>query len=275
MPQSSIAQWLRNGVEALNPVQEKTTVPVASCTKPSSTYKAALHDQSPQNTEQTPSPGLISPSCSTYGLPANVIISPCTREHIKSFRRLNSLLLPIAYHDYFYKETLEDEVIASVTRVALWRPSEALRDSNSIVKNMPTGAKEDHKLVAAIRCRVFERPPYSRSPDEPVLYISTIGTLAPFRDLSLASHLLEETLRVAQEQYGLKAVYAHVWEENGEALDWYYKRGFKIVQKEEKYYKRLAPHTAAWLIKRDIPLCEIHSNEKHRAVEIENSQYAQ
>ena len=185
-------------------------------------------------------------------LPFNVTISRCTGDHIKSFRRLNALLLPIKYPDSFYKETLENEVVASTTRVALWTPSDELR----IVKELPSPILSHQeggaKVVAGIRCRLLANPPDKPTDNVPVLYISTIGTLAPFRRLSLASHLLEEILQVSDKQYGVPSIYAHVWEANEEAMAWYTKRGFTVVLKEQGYYQKLAPKTDAWLIKRDI-----------------------
>lgn len=152
---------------------------------------------------------------------------------------MNALLLPIPYRDDFYKETMEDPVIASVTRLALWH------------EKTKSGASEA-KMVAAIRCRVLASAvdnPYEKIP---VLYISTITTLAPFRGHSLGSHLLAEVTRTAIEKYGVRAVMGHVWEDNKDAIQWYMKRDFKIVNHEPEYYRRLAPKMAAFVIRRDI-----------------------
>ncbi len=44
---------------------------------------------------------------------------------------------------------------------------------------------------------------------------------------------------------GVKEIYAHVWEANEEALEWYGKRGF-VVESEvvEGYYRKLRPSGA-------------------------------
>lgn len=155
---------------------------------------------------------------------------------------MNALLLPIPYRDDFYKETMEDPVIASVTRLALWH--EKSRSGGT--------AATEAKLVAAIRCRVLASAvdnPYEKIP---VLYISTITTLAPFRGHSLGSHLLADVTRTAIELYGVSAVMGHVWEANEDGMEWYKKRGFRVVAHEPEYYRRLAPKTAAFVIRRDI-----------------------
>lgn len=256
MPQSSIAQWLKHGrSKPSNTSKPEPVYPVTTSVESTDTYKVAVDNKSEKAADES-SFYQDSLQSSLHELPDNVTISYCTADHIKSFRRLNALLLPIQYPDYFYKETIEDEVIASVTRIALWRPSEPSCNRNCNGGSLSGNTNEDVKVVAGIRCRVLQCPPHQPGTDEPVLYISTIGTLAPFRDLSLASHLLEEILRIAQEYYGLDAVYAHVWEVNEEAMKWYRKRGFTILRREDGYYKRLAPRSAAWLIRRDIRLSE-------------------
>jgi len=156
---------------------------------------------------------------------------------------MNALLLQIPYREEFYKETMENQIIASVTRLALWHE----RSSTSA---SPTATEA--KLVAAIRCRVLAAPPENPYEKIPVLYISTLTTLGPFREHAIASHLLAEVTRLAIKLYNVKAVSGHVWEANGDGLEWYKKRGFRVVAHEPEYYRRLAPKTAALVIRRDI-----------------------
>jgi len=154
---------------------------------------------------------------------------------------MNALLLPIPYRDDFYKETIEDPVIASVTRLAFWHEKPSSRSSAT-----------EAKLVAAIRCRILPTPPDNPYEKTPVLYISTITTLAPFRGHALGSHLLADVTRIAIEKYSVRCVMGHVWEANEEGMEWYEKRGFRVVGHEPEYYRRLAPKTAALVIRRDI-----------------------
>lgn len=169
-------------------------------------------------------------------LPPQASISPITSDIIPSFRRLNSLLLPIPYQDKFFKETVEDQIIASISRAALWTSD---------------GAKP--RLVGAIRCRLLASPTPAVGPS---LYISTIGTLAPYRSHGLATALLDDVMRRAIETYGISSVSAHVWAANTEGLEWYAKRGFKEVGRQEQYYKRLDPSSAI-MIRRDISVIDL------------------
>ena len=254
MPQSTIAQWLKGSFKATRPPQENSASRPSALTATSDTFKITAP---PEQSETTPRHSRALSKryqhrIALKPLPNNVAISVCTADYIKAFRRLNALLLPIQYPDTFYQETLQDEIIASITRIALWTPSSSLSNGNSVIRTLPTDAEGGVKIVAGIRCRLLTSPPHKPTAAEPNLYISTIGTLAPFRELSLASHLMEEIFGIAVEQYGLSTVYAHVWEQNEEALDWYVRRGFTVLHKEMGYYQKLAPNTNAWLIKCDI-----------------------
>ena len=72
--------------------------------------------------------------------------------------------------------------------------------------------------------------------------------------MGLAAAALKSVVDAATEQVRVKiaGLYAHVWTENVEALEWYAARGFK---KEEPvisgYYKRLTPDSA-WILRRKL-----------------------
>lgn len=158
--------------------------------------------------------------------------------------------MPIPYPDSFYTETLDDPVVSSLTRLALWGEDPEWTQ----VTGDPTLNKQ---LVAAIRCRVMGGSSKQPPDDKPSLYISTLATLSPFREHGLASHLLQDVIRRAVEIHGVTAVMAHVWESNEEALAWYEKRGFNVVDKDLLYYRRLAPKTAAYVVKKDLKASDI------------------
>ncbi|TKA30271.1 hypothetical protein B0A54_15348 [Friedmanniomyces endolithicus] len=168
-------------------------------------------------------------------MPPNVHFRTCTTEDIPAFKRLNSLLLPIPYPESFYREILEDSLTNNITLLATW-----LDDPSTI-------GKEKGRLVGAIRCRLFahslDSPAlHSSAPDEkPMLYLSTLVLLSPYRSHGIAAQMLHLLIVRAIEQYGIGSVGAHVWEANTEGLEWYAKRGFRDVGREEGYYRRLKP----------------------------------
>lgn len=159
-------------------------------------------------------------------LPPNVELVPLTEELMPGFRNLNTLTLPISYPDSFYKETMT-EPHHGITLVAIWRPSPATEAGG-------LGQGNPH-LVGAVRCRLL---PSSQ------LYISTLGVLSPYRSHGIAMHLLQAIVKKAVELHGVRSVTAHVWEANEEGMEWYKKRNFDIVGKEEGYYRKLKPQGA-------------------------------
>lgn len=160
-------------------------------------------------------------------LPPNVQLTPLTDELLPDYKRLLTLTLPIAYPESFFKETMTEPYLG-ITLVALWHSS-SLQNGNVEQSNGPP------RVVGAIRCRLL---PSSQ------LYISTIGVLAPYRAHGIAMHLLQGVVKKAVDLHAVRSVVAHVWEANDEGLEWYKKRNFEILEKEEGYYRKLRPQGA-------------------------------
>lgn len=167
-------------------------------------------------------------------------IRPVAPADITALRRINSLLLPVAYPDTFYQHVLDPSVSALFSRVITWADDGA-----------------SPKVVGGIVCRLEHVAGEALAPvDEGyhALYIQSLGVLAPYRGLGLASAALEQVLSAAQRDPSIdvRCVYAHVWTENEEGLDWYRGRGFTCSDKPvEGYYFKLRPDSA-WIVRRDL-----------------------
>lgn len=181
-------------------------------------------------------------------LPPNVELRGPTKEDMPSFKKLNSLLLPIPYPESFYKEILANPVDRSITLMALWH------DSPSDI------GRAKGRLVGAIRCRLFAHPPGNSASkariDGPMLYLSTLVLLSPYRGYGIAAHMLDSLIRSAVQDYEITSVGAHVWEANEEGLEWYRKRGFRVVNREPGYYRRLNPPDAVVML-RDVGVMDL------------------
>ncbi|CAN9452575.1 unnamed protein product [Alternaria sp. RS040] len=174
-------------------------------------------------------------------LPPNVQLVPLTQDLLPAFKRLNTLTLPISYPEIFYKETMT-EPHHGITLVAVWHSSPT--NANS------TSPAEKPNLVGAVRCRIL---PSSQ------LYISTIGVLAPYRTHGIAMHLLQAVVKKAVQLHSVRCVTAHVWEANEEGMEWYKKRSFEILEKEEGYYRKLRPQ-GAFLVRKWIGVGDLLAN---------------
>jgi N-alpha-acetyltransferase 50 len=150
--------------------------------------------------------------------------------HIGPLKRLTASILPVRYPSKFFEETLTDSAVSSLSRVV----------------------HHDDRPVGWIRCRL---EPGTSGPSGTVLqqiYIQALCILAPYRNFGYATHLVESVLQPQSlTENNVAFVYAHVWENNEDALAWYERRGFKRIMLVEKYYNRLVP-SGAWIVRRDV-----------------------
>ena len=241
MPQSTLTSWFSKASPAPTVVEngEQNVKPQQETLDHDKTRGDNLEDEPTHLTSKYPS---------KLKLPPNVELRACRKEDIKGFKKLNSLLLPIPYGDSFYREILEDDLTNSITLMALWHDDASNLD------------KEKGLLVGAIRCRLFAQPLVDASSIKrkrgPMLYLSTLVLLSPYRSHGIASCMLELMVKRAVEDHGITSIGAHVWEANEEGLAWYHKRGFREVGREEGYYRRLNPQGAV-VMQKDVGVMDL------------------
>ena len=177
----------------------------------------------------------------------NVTIEPITPGTVTAFRQVITVLLPVRYPDKFYAESVANTGSSSLARVALWHED-----------GLVTG-----KVVGGIQCRLET----INDAGDQSCYIQTIGVLAPYRELGIASQLLESILETIIRHYPkVKALSAHVWEMSQDVVDWYTRRGFEADRTlVQGYYRRLKP-AGAWFLTKRIGLQD-HLKYQNRNVE--------
>ena len=190
-------------------------------------------------------------------LPPNVIVTPVTSTTLPAYRRLISLLLPIRYPDKFYKDSVANTTPSSLALCALWKEkSRNGKRKHAALDNVPisTSDSAESTVVGGIQCRLEPppAPPTESSPaqSKSALYIQTLAVIAPYRSLGVATALLNSIIGTVITHYSdstenVTEIYAHVWEANEEALEWYVRRGF-VVEKGvlDGYYRKLRPSGA-------------------------------
>lgn len=206
-------------------------------------------------------------------LPADLSITHVTTSTLPAYRRLITLLLPIRYTEKFYKDSISNPTPSSLALCALWHetPRPGKRKVDSLNNELPLSASATDgtgaKVVGGIQCRLepIPCPPSTISPttssttsavpppphQQPRnLYIQTLAVLSPYRHLGIAAALLNAIIYTAlthcpEQNINVKEIYAHVWEANEEALEWYIKRGFEVGEEVvEGYYRKLRPSGA-------------------------------
>lgn len=200
----------------------------------------------------------------------NFSIAPVTTPTLPAYRRLITLLLPIRYPDKFYKDSVANPTSSSLALCALWSQTlqPAKRKSESLDDELPSSSipaidGSEAKVIGGIQCRLEPLPcpppnifpTASTAPPLPHqqphnLYIQTLAVLSPYRSLGVATALLDAIVSIALIHYPcqnikVEEIYAHVWEANEEALEWYMKRGFEVGgEVVVGYYRKLRPSGA-------------------------------
>lgn len=197
----------------------------------------------PVTTATTATPdSLDSSPASSQELPQGYKIEIPQDHHIQPLRRINALLLPIPYPDAFYHAITSPPspsipISLPFSRVVTYTP-----DSNS-----------EPKVIGSLICRTDPSPPSSPYAQPPAntysIYLQSLTLLSPYRTLGLATALLNSVIESATSSrmpigVRIEGLYAHVWVDNQEALEWYTKRGFEKGELVEGYYRRLRPQDA-------------------------------
>jgi len=172
--------------------------------------------------------------------PPQLTLGPITTPvHVASLKRLNSVILPVSYPDSLYRELLTDGDARGVSRLAWW---------NGLCIGGVRGKVEDVNPDPGPDSGGDHR----EAKRKVKVYLMTMGVLSPFRRVGVGGALLE-WLRNGGDGKGKEGsapwdvveVYAHVWEANSDALEWYARRGFTVDREMVKgYYRKLRPNGA-------------------------------
>lgn len=224
------------------------------------------------------------PSQMNNSLPPQASIQVVREAHIPALRRINALLLPVAYPDNFYRRVLDPDASAAFSRVVVWRDDVTTGGDGSVVGGIvchaqvapfagqrpnASGAGKPLTPSGSTAAILSPRSPppatngtvsQSSSPGgslrgENALYIQSLVLLSPYRRLGLAAAMLDAAVNAAASlpaHLDIGFVYAHVWTANEEALRWYLARGFVPDPEPVRgYYFRLKPDTA-WIVRRKL-----------------------
>ncbi|KAF9049954.1 acyl-CoA N-acyltransferase [Panaeolus papilionaceus] len=150
-----------------------------------------------------------------------VSLSSITPNNIGTVRKLNSVLFPIKYSEKFYKDIQAPEVEEFCKLV--------------YYNDIPVGT---------ICCR------QETIDGQNVLYLMTMGILAPYRSRKLGSQTLSAVLAAAADHKPkVDKIYLHVQVSNADAKRFYESHDFKEIRVHENYYKKITP-ADAWVLEK-------------------------
>ncbi|KAG7132974.1 N-acetyltransferase san like protein [Verticillium longisporum] len=174
-------------------------------------------------------------------IPAEAAIRTLSASDIQALRRINALLLPVAYPDSFYTAALSSPFSRAIT----WSdPAAAAQDQDGASSPSPA----EPKLIGGLVARLEPLTATAQA-----LYIQSLALLSPYRAHGLATAALADLLAAPElAALAVTTVYAHVWTENADAIAWYAARGFaQDPRVQERYYHKLRPDTA-YVVTRDL-----------------------
>ena len=152
---------------------------------------------------------------------SRIDLGDVTQHNLKLLKKVNAVVFPVVYHDKFYKDVLEAGELAKLAYY------------NDIV-------------VGAVCCRID----HDQQQANKKLYIMTLGCLAPYRRLGIGTLMLNHVMDIVEKEGNIDSVFLHVQVNNKEALGFYKRFGFEVVETKEKYYKRIEPADAHVLQKK-------------------------
>jgi ribosomal protein S18 acetylase RimI-like enzyme len=153
--------------------------------------------------------------------------------NVSELEQINLAIFPIRYPPQVYKDVVQ----CSVSFLA--------REGDPGEGDPGEGDRRGTRPVGAVACRLEKAPDLG---GQVLLYIITIGVLAPYRNAGLGAALLEKALGTVRE-FLPEVVLArlHVQVSNTDAIRFYEKHGFKVVETVENYYLRTEPRHAVVL----------------------------
>ncbi|KAK1991232.1 hypothetical protein LX36DRAFT_590927 [Colletotrichum falcatum] len=228
------------------PAPSSTEAPAAPprlpATKPPTSTSTTTAPPPPTTTTTSQPPATTAPPPPPAGsapIHPNAAIRPVGDRDLQPLRRINSLLLPVAYPETFYAAALT----GPLSRVITWSDPSA-----------PGG----EQVVGGVVSRVEPSPFPPASPGarpEHALYIQSLGLLSPYRSYGLATATIDHLVAAAASlspEINLRHIYAHVWTDNEEGMHWYTARGFeRYGEPLLGYYTKLRPDSA-WIVRRTV-----------------------
>ncbi len=193
------------------------------------------------------------PSSTSPSPPPQASIRAVAQRDVQALRRINALLLPVNYPDAFYQGVVDPAGSGPFSRVILWADDAA--------------AAVEPKVVGGVVCRIDPVAPEaatttSGGAPEHALYIQSLCLLSPYRRFGLATAALDDVVAAAtaSPRLNVRHVYAHVWTENDDGLQWYQARGFRRDPLPvQDYYMKLRPGSA-WIVRRSAVLPAIRGS---------------
>ncbi|GLT97652.1 hypothetical protein SLE2022_152070 [Rubroshorea leprosula] len=139
-----------------------------------------------------------------------ILLDGVRDKNVMQLKKLNTALFPVRFNDKYYVDALAS---GEFTKLAYYSDI----------------------CVGSIACRLEKKEGGSVR-----VYIMTLGVLAPYRGLGIGTRLLNHVLDLCAKQ-NISEIYLHVHTQNEDAINFYKKFGYEIIETIKNYYTNIDP----------------------------------
>lgn len=212
------------------------------------------------------------------GTKLQINLTDVTRNNIGQVKVLNKAVLPVAYSEQYYLDTVSnwprDNVFCKLAyhNEYLVGAINARRETYRVEEPF---VKVKHLLPGDVIPTAAQRKkePVVDDAGNPLqyrLYITTLSVLPAYQNGQIGTTLLTEVLKVADAQYAdLTEVYVHVHVGNTRAIEFYKRYGFEQAGEVAGYYKNdvVTPPDALVLVRKIVAPAEPAAEAEAAAAE--------
>lgn len=168
-----------------------------------------------------------------------IIYRPVRPSDLETLEQIHAALFPVRYEREFFLNVVNGLGIVSWAAVAVNQPD---GQSDELIGFVTT------RTVATKDSEIEDLIGYDVSRKDPTLvYILTLGVVERYRNLGIATSLVQEVIKYASSIPNCRAVYLHVIAYNHPAMHFYKKMFFKIARRLPKFYYINGQHYDSFL----------------------------
>jgi ribosomal protein S18 acetylase RimI-like enzyme len=175
-------------------------------------------------------------------------MSDITEKNVRHVHLLNCSLFPIRYDPKFYVEILKSNGLTKLVYYGNPNMNEELltpvgtlccrkEQINSLKSLLQDFPPSNDMNILSLSNQKSDIPSYR-------IYIMTLGVLASYRRLGIGTALLKYVFDYCAKDTTIQGIYLHVQTNNTEALKFYEKFGFEIINTSKDYYRNIFPSDA-------------------------------
>ncbi|KAG0472999.1 hypothetical protein HPP92_014856 [Vanilla planifolia] len=168
-----------------------------------------------------------------------IIYRPIQSSDLEALSQIHASLFPIRYEREFFINVVNGHGIVSWCAVDISRPDGNVDELVGFVTTRITTVKES-EIDDLIKCDT------SRI-DQTLVYILTLGVVEQYRNLGIATSLVQEVIKYASRIASCRAVYLHVIAYNQPAIRFYQKMMFMLARRLPKFYYINGQHYDSFL----------------------------